>query len=192
MADYDPSATDGLNTARIWPISRWAPMSETARRLLRMRFGCLTSIPHIRSASRIGRLRDRAGRLYGSAGFSQYGCGRSALRLSPYAAASRPCSTSSSELGRVRDIRWGPRTIDLDLLLYEEVVLDDGRADVAASPNDGTSFRARSACATCWTKAHALAPAGSRIAQRALQDGEEGIALWKTINWHSASAHSES
>ena len=29
------------------------------------------------------------------------------------------------ELGRVRDRRWGPRTIDLDLLVYGEVRLDE-------------------------------------------------------------------
>jgi len=28
-------------------------------------------------------------------------------------------------MGRVRDIRWGPRIIDLDLLLYEGVRMDD-------------------------------------------------------------------
>jgi 2-amino-4-hydroxy-6-hydroxymethyldihydropteridine diphosphokinase len=28
-------------------------------------------------------------------------------------------------LGRVREERWGPRTIDVDVLLYEGVVLDD-------------------------------------------------------------------
>jgi 2-amino-4-hydroxy-6-hydroxymethyldihydropteridine diphosphokinase len=28
-------------------------------------------------------------------------------------------------LGRVRTQRWGPRTIDLDLLLYEDVVMDE-------------------------------------------------------------------
>ena len=29
------------------------------------------------------------------------------------------------ELGRVRDVRWGPRTIDLDLLVYGDVVVDE-------------------------------------------------------------------
>jgi len=29
------------------------------------------------------------------------------------------------QLGRVRDIRWGPRTIDLDLLLYGQVQSDE-------------------------------------------------------------------
>lgn len=30
-------------------------------------------------------------------------------------------------LGRVRLIRWGPRTIDLDILIYEGVQMDDGK-----------------------------------------------------------------
>jgi len=29
-----------------------------------------------------------------------------------------------SDMGRVRDVRWGPRVIDLDLLLYEDLVMD--------------------------------------------------------------------
>jgi 2-amino-4-hydroxy-6-hydroxymethyldihydropteridine diphosphokinase len=28
-------------------------------------------------------------------------------------------------LGRVRSQRWGPRTLDLDLLLYDDLVLDE-------------------------------------------------------------------
>lgn len=28
------------------------------------------------------------------------------------------------EMGRVRDVRWGPRTIDLDLLIYEDVTME--------------------------------------------------------------------
>jgi 2-amino-4-hydroxy-6-hydroxymethyldihydropteridine diphosphokinase len=43
-----------------------------------------------------------------------------------------------SQLGRTRDVRWGPRTIDLDLLLYEDVVLHDDRLDV---PHPGCLYR---------------------------------------------------
>ena len=33
-------------------------------------------------------------------------------------------------LGRVRTVRWGPRTIDLDILLYDNDVIDDDRLRV--------------------------------------------------------------
>ena len=35
--------------------------------------------------------------------------------------------TIESELGRIREERWGPRTIDLDLLLYEDCVISTPR-----------------------------------------------------------------
>jgi 2-amino-4-hydroxy-6-hydroxymethyldihydropteridine diphosphokinase len=34
------------------------------------------------------------------------------------------CHHVESELGRVRDVRWGPRTIDVDILLIDERVVD--------------------------------------------------------------------
>lgn len=33
-------------------------------------------------------------------------------------------------LGRRRDIRWGPRTIDIDILLYDNAAIDTGRLTV--------------------------------------------------------------
>jgi 2-amino-4-hydroxy-6-hydroxymethyldihydropteridine diphosphokinase len=30
-----------------------------------------------------------------------------------------------NELGRTREVHWGPRTIDLDLLLYGEAIIDE-------------------------------------------------------------------
>lgn len=32
----------------------------------------------------------------------------------------KKCNEIEHELGRIRDIRWGPRTVDLDILLYNE------------------------------------------------------------------------
>ena len=29
------------------------------------------------------------------------------------------------ELGRTRDVRWGPRTIDIDILLFDDLVVDE-------------------------------------------------------------------
>ncbi|WP_417767901.1 2-amino-4-hydroxy-6-hydroxymethyldihydropteridine diphosphokinase [Stappia sp.] len=47
-------------------------------------------------------------------------------RLSPLALLER-CLAVERELGRVRDIRWGPRIIDIDVLVYgQEAVEQDG------------------------------------------------------------------
>jgi 2-amino-4-hydroxy-6-hydroxymethyldihydropteridine diphosphokinase len=35
------------------------------------------------------------------------------------------CLRTEAALGRVREIRWGPRTIDIDVLLVDAVALDD-------------------------------------------------------------------
>ncbi|TJY38543.1 2-amino-4-hydroxy-6-hydroxymethyldihydropteridine diphosphokinase [Cohnella pontilimi] len=43
------------------------------------------------------------------------------------------------EMGRVRDVRWGPRTIDLDLLLYEDVTM---QTDVLTLPHPRMGERA--------------------------------------------------
>jgi 2-amino-4-hydroxy-6-hydroxymethyldihydropteridine diphosphokinase len=33
-------------------------------------------------------------------------------------------------LGRTRDVRWGPRTIDIDILLIDDLIIDDDRLTV--------------------------------------------------------------
>jgi 2-amino-4-hydroxy-6-hydroxymethyldihydropteridine diphosphokinase len=35
-----------------------------------------------------------------------------------------------SELGRVRDVRWGPRTVDIDILLVDDLTIADDRLTV--------------------------------------------------------------
>ncbi len=46
--------------------------------------------------------------------------------------------TIESALGRTRDVRWGPRTLDLDLLFVEEQVIDEPRLTV---PHPGSWYR---------------------------------------------------
>lgn len=41
--------------------------------------------------------------------------------------------------GRVRNVRWGPRTLDLDILAYDDIVLD--RAELTI-PHPGIPYRA--------------------------------------------------
>ena len=51
-------------------------------------------------------------------------CAAIRTRLSPRALLRR-CQQIEAALGRVRDIRNGPRTVDVDLLLIEDVICDD-------------------------------------------------------------------
>ncbi|MFC6335187.1 2-amino-4-hydroxy-6-hydroxymethyldihydropteridine diphosphokinase [Paenibacillus septentrionalis] len=87
-----------------------------------------------------------------------------------------------NELGRVRQVRWGPRTIDLDLLLYDNVSLETEqlilphprmleRAFVLVPLHDVLELD------------HALYHEVELVAKKALQLRKEGITLWKTINW---------
>jgi 2-amino-4-hydroxy-6-hydroxymethyldihydropteridine diphosphokinase len=48
---------------------------------------------------------------------------RVATRRAP-ARLLRLCHRVEQELGRTREVRWGPRTIDVDILLYDERVID--------------------------------------------------------------------
>ncbi|BBH23313.1 2-amino-4-hydroxy-6-hydroxymethyldihydropteridine pyrophosphokinase [Paenibacillus baekrokdamisoli] len=93
------------------------------------------------------------------------------------------------QLGRTRDIRWGPRTIDLDLLLMADVQMDE---EVLTLPHPRMMERAFVLVPLheVLSSGHPLQEQVNQIAVRALKDGEEGIALWNTINWPGASAHS--
>jgi 2-amino-4-hydroxy-6-hydroxymethyldihydropteridine diphosphokinase len=94
------------------------------------------------------------------------------------------------QLGRTRDIRWGPRTMDLDLLLMEDVQLD---AEELTLPHPRMMERAfvLVPLRDVLSNGHPLQEKVNQIAVRALQDGGEGITLWNTIIWRGASAHSE-
>ena len=50
----------------------------------------------------------------------------------------RACQEVETTLGRVRTVRWGPRTLDVDILLYGERVLT---AEVLTVPHPGLTAR---------------------------------------------------
>lgn len=92
-----------------------------------------------------------------------------------------------AELGREREIRWGPRTIDLDMLLYEGTVLHSGTL-IVPHPR-------------MYERAFVLVPL-SDIAEGqdcpelaemlAALDDKGGVRLWKKAGWHRESGHSVS
>jgi 2-amino-4-hydroxy-6-hydroxymethyldihydropteridine diphosphokinase len=95
------------------------------------------------------------------------------------------------QLGRVRQIRWGPRTIDLDLLLYHNVRMDQEELTLPHPRMMERSF-VLVPLNDVMDQSHPLQLEVGAASEAALQDGKEGITLWKTINWRSASEPFES
>jgi 2-amino-4-hydroxy-6-hydroxymethyldihydropteridine diphosphokinase len=95
------------------------------------------------------------------------------------------------QLGRVRDIRFGPRTIDLDLLLYDNVIMNSEELTLPHPRMMERSF-VLVPLQDVIDVAHPLREQVKTVSARALSDGKEGIALWKIINWRSASEPFES
>ncbi|MCM3750099.1 2-amino-4-hydroxy-6-hydroxymethyldihydropteridine diphosphokinase [Paenibacillus pasadenensis] len=91
------------------------------------------------------------------------------------------------ELGRVREFRNGPRVIDLDLLLVDDVSLSLPELEL---PHPRMLDRAfvMVPLSEVLEKGHPLLEQAKAMAGAALRDGKEGIVLWNTINWRSASA----
>ncbi|WP_028609612.1 2-amino-4-hydroxy-6-hydroxymethyldihydropteridine diphosphokinase [Paenibacillus harenae] len=90
------------------------------------------------------------------------------------------------QLGRVRHIRWGPRTIDLDLLLYHNVRMDQEELTLPHPRMMERSF-VLVPLHDVLEPGHPLQEQVKAASEAALRDGKEGITLWKTINWRSAS-----
>ncbi len=94
------------------------------------------------------------------------------------------------ELGRERKIRFGPRTVDLDLLWVEGQQID---TPLLTLPHPRMMERA-----FVLVPLADIVPEGEisglyREIQQALNimDGKEGVRFWKTCNWRSESGHFE-
>lgn len=83
-----------------------------------------------------------------------------------------------SRLGRVRKIRWGPRTIDLDILLYNN---DNIEAENLIIPHLRMSERGFVLVPLLEIAPEITSPTGKRYADEEAVH-QEGIVLWKQIN----------
>lgn len=96
-----------------------------------------------------------------------------------------------NQLGRVRDIRWGPRTVDLDLLWMHGETRD---TELLQLPHPRMGERA-----------FVLVPLSDIVPQNeasglhtfvhaslSVLDGKDGIQRWKTCNWPTESGRSGS
>lgn len=95
------------------------------------------------------------------------------------------------QLGRIRTQRWGPRTIDLDMLLYDNVLMDQEEL-MLPHPRMMDRLFVLVPLHDVLTHSHPLHEQVAAMSTAALQAGKEGITLWKTIYWRSASEPFES
>lgn len=86
------------------------------------------------------------------------------------------CQRIESELGRVRTIRWGPRTADLDILLYNDDSID---SETLTIPHPRMQDRAFVLIPLTELAPECIDPiTGRRFREeQAMQDG--GVELWK-------------
>ncbi|MEK4227927.1 2-amino-4-hydroxy-6-hydroxymethyldihydropteridine diphosphokinase [Solibacillus sp. FSL H8-0538] len=100
------------------------------------------------------------------------------------------CQSIENELGRVREFRWGPRIIDLDILLYNHENIE---AEHLIIPHPRMYERAfvlvplvEIASADCAMLGQA------RLALQAIDREKEGVKQWKTIGTVDEFVHFES
>jgi 2-amino-4-hydroxy-6-hydroxymethyldihydropteridine diphosphokinase len=86
-------------------------------------------------------------------------------------------------LGRVRDIRFGPRTIDMDLLLFGNISLKDERLEL---PHPRMLERAFVLIPLVEIWEQDEVPNDLSILQaHERTDGKEDVRLWQKTSWHS-------
>ncbi|WP_046173328.1 2-amino-4-hydroxy-6-hydroxymethyldihydropteridine diphosphokinase [Domibacillus indicus] len=91
------------------------------------------------------------------------------------------CMEIEKELGRQRLIRWGPRTIDLDILLYNH---DNIKSDSLIIPHPRMGERAFVLIPLAEIDASLELPDTCLPLEHYLQNvqGKEGVRLWKTAD----------
>lgn len=81
------------------------------------------------------------------------------------------------ELGRVRTVRWGPRTIDMDMLLYDEITMDTPELTLPHPRMQERAFVLIPLLDVLTGGPH------PQVEARRLSGHKDGVKVWKTIKW---------
>lgn len=92
------------------------------------------------------------------------------------------CLQVEAGLGRARRERWGPRTIDIDLLIYDDVRIDDGKLILPHPRMHERSF----VLVPLAEIAPELPLAGETVAARAARLGAAGLRRLGPLEWLEA------
>lgn len=88
------------------------------------------------------------------------------------------CQSIENKLGRMRKIRWGPRTVDLDILLYNE---DSIQTENLIVPHLRMQERAFVLVPLVEINSEVKNPVTGSLYCEEPAMGEEGVTLWKQI-----------
>lgn len=95
-----------------------------------------------------------------------------------------------NELGRVRVIRYGPRTIDIDILLYGSEYIAVPNLQIPHPEMTGRAFVLVPLNDVC-DQAHAMIK--GKLVEQWMEEANDrkGVRRWGTLNLETESAHSE-
>lgn len=98
------------------------------------------------------------------------------------------CLDIEREMGRVRTIRWGPRVIDIDILLYNKDHIETSTLQI---PHPRMHERAFVLVPLAEINPNLILPNFNVPVVDVLDEipDREGVRLWKQINGEDASAH---
>lgn len=91
----------------------------------------------------------------------------------------KKCNEIEAKLGRKRDIRWGPRTVDLDILLYNE---ENVKTEDLIIPHPRMMERGFVLIPLVELQANLVDPQSKQLIADVAHVQKEGVHLWKTFD----------
>lgn len=98
----------------------------------------------------------------------------------------KKCNEIEAQLGRTRDIRWGPRTVDLDILLYNE---ENMKTEDLIIPHPRMMERGFVLIPLVELQANLVDPQSMQLLADVAHVQKEGVHLWKTFDGVGAFVH---
>jgi len=98
----------------------------------------------------------------------------------------RKCNEIEVQLGRTREIHWGPRTVDLDILLYNE---ENMKTEDLIIPHPRMMERGFVLIPLVELQADLVDPQSKQLILEVAQVQKEGVHLWKTFDGVDAFVH---
>lgn len=105
--------------------------------------------------------------------------------LSPHELLKK-CNEIEAKLGRTRDVRWGPRTVDLDILLYNE---ENMKTEDLIIPHPRMMERGFVLIPLVELQANLIDPLSKQLIADVAHVQKEGVHLWKTFDGVDAFVH---